>query len=132
MKLGNIEICYIPYNKSYYRIAKEEMAKLTINEVHSIVFGSSLIALNMLNTTFAKIDIENFSYKVNQKGNEILELVQVVGYWVAIAYAGIDIIKALKKQDIAGLMAILFKYAISVGLLYGVTDIFDIFRDLFK
>lgn len=132
MKLGRMEVCYIPYNKSAYRIAKEEMARLSIKEINSIIFGATLIMLNTMNVTMAKLNVADFTARVDKKGNEILSLIQAVGYWAAILFAGIDIVKAFKKQDMAGLIAIACKYAVSVGILYGLPDIFDIFRDLFR
>ena len=132
MKLGSMEICYIPYNKSNYEIAQEKMARLTVNEINSIVVGTTFIMLYQFNTLMAKTDVLGFTKKVETKGNEILDLVQIIGYWAAVVFAAIDIVKAFKKQDIAGLIAIACKYAVAVGILYGLPDIFDIFRDLFK
>lgn len=132
MKMGRIEVCYIPYKKSAYRLAREEMARLTVKEINSIVFGASFIMMANFNMLMAKTDIAGFSKRVEDKGNEILDLIQIIGYWAAIIFAGIDIVKAFKKQDMAGLIAIACKYAVAVGILYGLPDIFDIFRDLFK
>ena len=128
MKLGRLEICYIPYNKSNYYLARKEMARLTVKEINSIIFCSTLIILNLTNVTMAKLNVNSFAEKIDKKGNEILALVQTVGYWAALLYAAIDTVKAFKKQDIAGLIAIATKYAIAVGILYGLPDIFDLFR----
>lgn len=132
MTLGKLEICYIPYKKSAYQQAKEEMAKLTIKEINAIFGGATFIMVCTLNQVMAEVNIANFTKRVDDKGNEILALIQIIGYWAAIIFAAIDIVKAFKKQDIAGLIAIACKYSVAVAILYGLPDIFDIFRDLFK
>lgn len=132
MTLGKIEICYIPYRKSAYQIAKKEMAKLTIKEINQIVCGASFLMACTANQVFAAANINKFTKKIETKGNEILDLIQLIGYWAAILFAAIDIVKAFKKQDLAGLIAIACKYAVAVGILYGLPGIFDIFKELFE
>lgn len=132
MKLGKIKVCYIPPTKSAYQLAQKEMARLNIKEINAIVAGATFIMFSNFNVLLAKTDVAGFTKKVEAKGNEILDLIQIVGYWAAIIFAGIDIVKAFKKQDMAGLIAIACKYAVAVGILYGLPDIFDIFKDLFE
>lgn len=132
LKVGHVEVYYMPAHKSAYQQAKEEMSKLTVKEINAIVGGAAFIAASTLNQVMAEVNIANFTQRVNDKGNQILALIQIIGYWAAIVFAGIDIVKAFKKQDVAGLIAIACKYAVAVGILYGLPDIFDIFRDLFK
>lgn len=132
MKIGEIEICYIPYKKTAYQIAKEEMARLTVKEINSIVIGATLIAVANFNTLMAKPDVKGFTSKIDAKGLEILLMIQAVGYWAAIIFAGIDIVKQFKKQDVAGIIAVATKYAVSVGILYGLPQIFDVIKDLFN
>ena len=131
MHFLGIEVCYIPPTKSDYQLAKEELAKCTIKEINGIVVCATFIMLAHANQTMAALDIESFTQKVDDKGVSILRLIQIVGYWAAIIFAAIDIVKAFKKQDIAGLIAIAGKYAVAVGILYGLPSIFDIFKDLF-
>lgn len=132
MKLFKYELCYIPYNKTSYQMAREEMAKITVREVNAIVTGATFLMIAEVNSLMAAINVAEFTEKLDRKGNEILKLIQIVGYWAAIVYAGIDIVKAFKKQDMAGLIAIALKYAVAVGILYGLPDIFDMVKDLFK
>lgn len=131
-KIANFEVCYIPPVESNYRIAKKEMAKVTTNEIKTIVLGASFLMISNLNLLQAKVNVTDFTNKVDKKGHEILALIQVIGYFAALVFAGIDIVKGLKKQDLAGIVAIAVKYAVSVAILYGLPDIFDIFKDLFK
>lgn len=132
MKLGNIEIFYIKFNKSAYRIAQEELARLSIKEINKIIIGATFIMMYHFNQVYAGVDVKKFTNKVEAKGNEILDLLQIIGYWSALIFAAIDIVKAFKKQDLAGLIAIAVKYAVAVGILYGLPDIFDIFKGLFE
>ncbi|MDF2612853.1 MAG: hypothetical protein K0S71_639 [Clostridia bacterium] len=132
MKIGKVEMIYIPYKKTKYQLAKEEMARLTIQEINTIVGGATFIMLCNLNMLQAKLNVSDFTNRVDEKGNEILSLIQIIGYWAAIIFAGIDIVKAFKKQDLAGITAIAVKYALAVGILYGLPDIFDMIKGLFK
>lgn len=131
MKLGRLEICYIPYNKSQYQIAKEELAKVELSELKNIMIGASLIMATTVNTIYAKINVANFTEKIDAEGYRILGLLHAVGYWAAIVFAGIELIKNLKKQDISGAISTVLKYFVAVALLYGLSDIFDLARSLF-
>lgn len=89
------------------------------------------IALANINTYANTMNIETFKIRVNSKGNQILSLVQIIGYWIAIVAAAIDIIKNFRKQDIAGLFAVAFKYAALFGILKGLPWFFQLIGDLF-
>lgn len=132
IKFAGVEVCYIPKHQSAYELAKKEMAKLTIKEVNSILVGSTFIMISMIQQTHAEMNLDKFTARVEAQGNKILTLIQLVGYWAALVFAAIDIVKAFKKQDVAGLIAIACKYAVAVAILYGLPTIFDIFKGLFE
>lgn len=134
-----MQICYIPPKEKYSSDnflktqMKRELAKFK-DEKTQIKLASCMItiALANINTYAAKLDIETFKTRANSKGNEILSVVQIVGYWIAIVAAGVDIIKNFKKQDIAGLFAVAFKYAALFGILKGLPWFFELVGDLFS
>lgn len=132
MRIGSIEVCYIPYNKSQYQIAREEMAKVTLREAKNVIIGATFIMLTTMNQLHAKLNVEDFGRKLDTECIKILSLIQIVGYWMAIIFAGIDIVKNFKKQDIAGLLSTCAKYGVSVGILYGLPTIFDLIVGLFE
>ncbi|MGL5676865.1 MAG: hypothetical protein ACRDDX_10660 [Cellulosilyticaceae bacterium] len=131
MRLGKIEIIYIPKHQSAYDQARKELAKVTVKEVNTILVGATFITMSMLQQVYAEMNLDTFTDRVDEQGNKILTLIQFIGYWAALIFAAIDIVKAFKKQDIAGLIAIACKYAVAVGILYGLPTIFDIFKGLF-
>jgi hypothetical protein len=132
-----MQICYCTYKNNLRQIelrnlARKEFKRIETKEIQKIVVGATIIMLGSLNTLQAKMNVLNFTKRVDTKGYEILSLIQIVGYWAAIIYAGIDMVKSFKKQDIAGLIAIAIKYAFGVGFLYGLPNIFDMIKDIFK
>lgn len=131
MRLGSIEVCYIPFNKSQYQIAREEMATVTLSELKSIVVGASFLMATTVNMLYAKVNVNNFTEKVNTEGFKILNMMQTIGWWAAIVFAGIDVIKNLKKQDISGIISTVLKYFVAVVVLSGLPDIFDLARSFF-
>lgn len=131
MRLGSIEVCYISYNKSQYQIAREKMAKVTLEEAKRIMIGASFIMATTVNMLYAKVNVNSFTDKVNTEGYKVLDMLQAIGYWAAIVFAGIDIVKNFKKQDISGIISTVLKYFVAVAVLYGLPDIFDLARSFF-
>ena len=131
MRLGSIEVCYIPYNKSQYQLAREAMAKVTLAEAKNIIIGATLIMATTANALYAKFNVDNFTNKVDEKCSKVLIALQTIGYWAAIVFAGIDIVKNFKKQDISGIVSTVLKYFVAVIVLYGLPDIFDLAKGFF-
>lgn len=131
MRLGSIEVCYIPYNKSQYQLAREAMAKVTLAEVKNIIIGATFIMATTANALYAKFNVDNFTNKVDEKCSKVLIALQTIGYWAAIVFAGIDIVKNFKKQDISGIVSTVLKYFVAVIVLYGLPDIFDLAKGFF-
>ena len=131
MRIGSIEICYIPYTKSQYQIAKEELTKVKLSEIKNIMIGASFIMATTVNMLYAKINVTNFTAKIDTEGYKVLGMLQAIGYWAAIVFAGVDVIKNFKKQDISGIVSTVLKYFVAVSLLYGLPDIFDFARSFF-
>lgn len=131
MRLGSIEVCYIPYNKSQYQLAREAMAKVTVAEAKNIIIGATFIMATTANALYAKFNVDNFTNKVDEKCSKVLIALQTIGYWAAIVFAGIDIVKNFKKQDISGIVSTVLKYFVAVIVLYGLPDIFDMAKGFF-
>lgn len=131
MRLGSIEVCYIPYNKSQYQLAREAMAKVTLAEAKNIIIGATFIMATTANALYAKFNVDNFTSKVDEKCSKVLIALQTIGYWAAIVFAGIDIVKNFKKQDISGIVSTVLKYFVAVIVLYGLPDIFDLAKGFF-
>lgn len=129
-----MEICYIPATESLYRQARRAYTKKTIGEVVEIINGAMLILRKEINKngfSMWSISVARFIEKVDKAGKGILSIIQLCGYWAALVFAGVDIIMAFKKKNIAGIIALAVKYAIGVALLYGLPGIFDMFKDIF-
>lgn len=131
MRLGSIEVCYIPYNKSQYQLAREAMAKVTLAEAKNIIIGATFIMATTANALYAKFNVDDFTNKVDEKCSKVLIALQTIGYWAAIVFAGIDIVKNFKKQDISGIVSTVLKYFVAVIVLYGLPDIFDMAKGFF-
>lgn len=90
------------------------------------------IAIAHINTYAKDLNLNKWKSNLDAKGNQILDIIQTVGYWIAIIAAAIDIIKNFRKQDIAGLFAVAFKYAALFGLLNGLHWFFQLIGELFN
>lgn len=133
-----MQICYIPPKEKYSRNdflksqMKRELAKFKDEKTKLKIAACTLaIAISQVNTYAKDLDLDKWKSNLDSKGNQILGIVQIVGYWIAIIAAAVDIIKNFKKQDIAGLFAVAFKYAALFGILKGLPWFFTLIGDLF-
>lgn len=131
-----MKICYISPKRdlTVFDEAKKELYRIKDVKKRVAIAGAiTTISLCNINELLAKdLKIAKFTQKVDSVGNQFLELVQLVGYWAALIFAGIDVIKNIKKQDIAGSVAIVLKYVFVGSMLYALPWIFDLFKDMFS
>ena len=134
-----MQICYIPpkekYSKNDFLKAqmKRELAKFKDEKTKlRLLVCTMAIAVSQVNAYANELNLEKWKTNLDTKGNQILDIIQTVGYWIAIIAAAVDIIKNFKKQDIAGLFAVAFKYAALFGLLNGLPWFFELVGDLFN
>lgn len=140
MKLGKIGIYYISPVKSNYDlypdtvgVAKRELLKInSLRRRFGTAIAFATIAVSNINMIMAQsISVEEFTTRVDEKGMQVLTLLQSIGYWAAILFAAVDIIKNIKKQDTAGIVAVVLKYVTIYGVLYALPWIFDLIKTLF-
>ncbi|MBE6021697.1 MAG: hypothetical protein E7231_00525 [Cellulosilyticum sp.] len=134
-----MQICYIPPKEKYSRNnflksqMKRELAKFKDEKVQLRIAACMItIAVSQVNLYAKDLNLEKWKGNLDKKGTQILDIIQTVGYWIAIIAAAVDIIKNFKKQDIAGLFAVAFKYAALFGLLNGLPWFFELVGDLFN
>lgn len=133
-----MQICYIPPKEKYSSNdflksqMKRELAKFKDEKVQlRIAVCMITIAVSQVNLYAKDLNLEEWKKNLDKKGTQILDVVQTVGYWIAIIAAAVDIIKNFKKQDVAGLFAVAFKYAALFGILKGLPWFFTLIGDLF-
>ena len=140
MKLGRVGIYYIPPVKSNYELdpgtvgaAKRELLQInSLKRRLGTAVAFATIAVSNINMVMAQsISVEEFTTRVDEKGMQVLALIQSLGYWAAILFAAVDIIKNIKKQDTAGIVAVVLKYVTIYGVLYALPWIFDLIKTLF-
>lgn len=92
------------------------------------------LTICMLNTSVyaSKLGTEKLKVKVNSTGNQIIDVVQLFIYWITLVCALVDIAKTVKKQDIAGVAAIVLKYGAMMGAGYAMPWLWDIIKDIFQ
>lgn len=134
-----MQICYIPPKEKYSRNnflkaqMRRELAKFKDEKTKlRLLVCTMAIAVSQVNAYANELNLEKWKTNLDTKGNQILDIIQTVGYWIAIIAAAIDIIKNFRKQDIAGLFAVAFKYAALFGLLNGLPWFFELVGDLFN
>ena len=133
-----MQICYIPPKEKYCSNdflklqMKRELAKYKDEKIKLRIAACVMtIALSQVNVYAKDLNLEKWESNLDYKGNQILGIVQLVGYWIAIIAAAVDIIKNFKKEDIAGLFAVAFKYAALFGILKGLPWFFQLIGELF-
>lgn len=139
MKLGKVGIYYIPPQPSRYVLDQDVQlqAKLGLLRIKNLkkrigVAGAMLtIALGNMTVYAQELNINEFTGKVDEMGNQALSLIQSLGYWAAILFAAIDILKNIKKQDTPGIVAVVLKYITIYGILYALPWIFSLIKTLF-
>lgn len=133
-----MQVCYIPakkYSSNNFLKSqmKRELAKFKDEKTKLKVAACTMaIAVSQVNLYAKELNLEKWKTNLDTKGNQILDIIQTVGYWIAIIAAAIDIIKNFRKQDIAGLFAVAFKYAALFGLLNGLPWFFELVGELFN
>lgn len=134
-----MQIIYIPPKPSQYDLSqgtcshvKKELHKIKdLKKKASLACALATLALTRINTYASDFNIDNFTTQVDKKGLQVLMLIQVLGYWAAILFAAIDILKNIKKQDTPAIIAIVLKYVTIYTILYALPWIFDLVKTLF-
>ena len=75
--------------------------------------------------------LKQMEIKVNSTGDTIVRIMQLAIYWITMFFAIFDIIKTCKKQDIAGVVTIVLKYASMMLAGYSMPIIWDFIKDMF-
>ena len=125
MKFGKIEVCYIaPLNRkqvrgNYYKFSKKASALIAI-------------CLSNIQVCMASTTSKDPLSKMDEGGEQLLELGQRIGYWVCILMCIFEIIKKVKDGDTNAIWGILMKYGIAYGSLFGVKWILDMIGGFFS
>lgn len=107
----------------YFKLKRLE--KDIVNKVNKdVVFYSSVLPI--LATSAMQFT------KINEAGNKILEVSQVVCYWIVTISAIVLIIKAAANHDKHKVGEILISSALIYGSIYIVPFVLDIIRDTFS
>ena len=69
--------------------------------------------------------------KVDNTGEMLIRILQLAIYWSSMFFALTEILKTIKKQDIAGITAIIFKYGLIMTIGYGMPSIWRFIKELF-
>lgn len=134
-----MQIVYIPPKPSQYCVDQATYTNVQkeLHKVRSLKKKTSLacalvtLSLTQINTYASDLNIDQFTSQVDAKGLQLLSLIQSLGYWAAILFAGIDILKNLKKQDTPAIIAVVLKYVTIYAILYALPWIFDLIKTLF-
>lgn len=134
-----MQIVYIPPKPSQYSVdqatytnVQKELHKVkSLKKKTSLACALVTLSLTQINTYASDLNIDQFTSQVDAKGLQLLSLIQALGYWAAILFAGIDILKNLKKQDTPAIIAVVLKYVTIYAILYALPWIFDLIKTLF-
>jgi hypothetical protein len=70
--------------------------------------------------------------KINNGGHTILNIIQSIGYWIAIIMAAQEIIKNLMQGDTKSTGKSIMEYSLGYGSLYLLPWIFDLIKSIFS
>ena len=127
-----MQICYIKpikVNKEINFISNREKQLLIKSYIITVA------CLNCMNKLQAKqlneTKLKQMEITVNSTGDTIVRIMQLAIYWITMFFAIFDIIKTCKKQDIAGVVTIVLKYASMMLAGYSMPIIWDFIKDMF-
>lgn len=127
-----MQICYIKPIK-----VNKEINFISNREKHLLIksYIISVACLNCINNINAKqlneTKLKQMEVKVNNTGDTIIKIMQLAIYWITMFFAIFDIIKTCKKQDVAGVVTIVLKYATMMLAGYSMPIIWDFIKDMF-
>ena len=124
-----IQICYIKYKKPEEHIYLTNKEKLLLTKISCV----TLCLMNTFNLYANNIDrkITMVETKVDNTGEMLIRILQLAIYWSSMFFALTEILKTIKKQDIAGITAIIFKYGLIMTIGYGMPSIWRFIKELF-
>ena len=124
-----IKIYYIPpVDKNNYL---KEVSEL--NAIKALKISTVLVGANVLNTKYIYANNLGESIKkLDKAGNQVLGILQRVGYWGALLMAFWEVIGAIKDGDVNKIWGIAVKYALAYGTLYTLPWVFDLISTIFE
>lgn len=140
-----IKICYIPPKRdlrtSVDLTCKEfSTLNLTPSQKKKVIplfsaAGTYLLCANDLLAATAKADngtvTEQVLNPLKTLGDQFIDVVQFMGFYLAIGMCLFEIIKAFLESDPKKIPAILVRYSIAVASLYTVPLVFNVIREAF-
>jgi len=111
--------------RSLEMFAKKINKDIDLKRTAVFLFGSLMYCQNVL---AKNADLS----KLNSGGATVLNLVQGVGYWIAIVMASYEIIKNLMQGDSKSTGKTIMKYSLGYGSLFLLPWIFDLVKGIFS
>lgn len=121
MKLGKVEIIYIPPKK------KEKLTRSKL--INTLKISSAVLALLIID--MQKLYANPAMDKLDIAGRQIFDILQRIGYWAALLMAFWETIGAIKDGDVNKVWGITVKYAMGYATLYALPWIFDMISSIF-
>lgn len=122
-----MQIVYIAPKKSQY----SEIIPTKQKKVMACLSGAIVICLISIDCYAKDFNANGVKARISGVGNQLVDVVQFFIYWITLLCALIDIAKSVKKQDIAGVGAIVVKYGAMMGAGYSMPWIWSMIKDLF-
>lgn len=120
------------YNKLVNKYENKNILKFKINDTYKfIVTCQSVLGVCIANIQTCQAST-GIVAKVDAKGWELFGICKGVGFWAAVIFMVIDIIKSVKKEDISGIIRICIKYSVWYATIYFAPDIIMMAVNLFK
>ena len=129
-----MQICYIPAPKKNYQSRKfqQQVATFTrdlkhelkgCNAKEKLEVSTAIIAYAMfeINTLAASAPTNG----IDHAGQIIMSYIKPIAFWLGVIFAGIDVVKNIKNQDIWAIPKIVARYAIMVAAVWNMPRIFQ-------
>lgn len=123
MKLGKIKICYIPPKKKENILKRSQL--INTLKISTTILGAMMFDIQ-------KIYASDTTFKLDRAGNQVLVILQRIGYWGALIMAFWEVIGCIKDGDVNRVWGIVVKYAMAYGTLFTLPWIFDLIGSIFK
>lgn len=123
----NIEL---KINKDYISFIDKALDHIKRNK-RKYMLLTLIIALTIDLSTINTFALSPGLAAIDKAGNQILELIRRVGYWVCIILCGKDVVKHAMRGHIDSIGTVVAMYGISFGVLYFLPWLFDLIQNIF-
>lgn len=129
-----MQICYMKYKPNQYITQEEKFIEFKIKDCRRfLTTASTLLGVALFNVQKCyALGGEEILKRVDYVGWDLFGIAKGIGFWGAVLFMVIDVIKSIKKEDISGIVRIAIKYSVWYAVIYFAPQIIKMIVILFE